>query len=60
MSARAEHGRGVRWEWQNEFTGEIHTGYSRLVDLSSGGFEASSWFRSSVLPVIAAEAGGAR
>lgn len=53
--------KGTRWEWENEFTGEIHTGYSRLIDLASGGFEASAWFRTSVLPVIEAEAkGGAR
>jgi hypothetical protein len=48
--------KGVRWEWQNEFTGEIHRGYTRLIDLASGGFEASAWFRTSVLPAIAAEA----
>lgn len=47
--------RGVRWEWMNEFTGEIHQGYARLVELASGGFEASAWFRTSVLPVIEAE-----
>lgn len=54
--------KGVRWEWENEFTGEVHTGYTRLIDLASGGFEASAWFRTSVLPVIEAEArkGGAR
>lgn len=52
--------RGVRWEWMNEFTGEIHTGYSRLIELASGGFEASAWFRTSVLPIIAAEAGESR
>jgi hypothetical protein len=54
--------RGVRWEWENEFTGEIHTGYGQLVELASGGFEASAWFRTSVLPAIEAEAqkGGAR
>jgi hypothetical protein len=49
--------REVRWEWQNEFTGEVHGGedrYARLVDLVSGGFEASAWFRTSVLPAIAA------
>jgi hypothetical protein len=51
--------KGVRWEWENEFTGEIHTGYSQLVGLASGGFEASAWFRTTVLPAIAAE-GGAR
>ncbi|MFJ2110535.1 hypothetical protein ACIOEX_01180 [Streptomyces sp. NPDC087850] len=49
--------KGVRWEWQNEFTGEIHTGYSRLIDLASGGFEASAWFRSTVLPAIQTEGG---
>lgn len=48
--------RGVRWEWQNEFTGEVHTGYDRLVDLASSGFEASAWFRTSVLPAIEAHA----
>lgn len=54
-------GKGVRWEWQNEFTGEVHTGYSRLIDLASGGFEASAWFRTTVLPAIEAETkGGAR
>jgi len=53
--------RKVRWEWMNEFTGEIHTGYSELIQLASGGFEASAWFRTTVLPVIEAEAkGGAR
>lgn len=50
--------RGIRWEWQNEFTGEIHTGYSELIQLASGGFEASAWFRTTVLPVIEAEAKG--
>ena len=50
--------KGVRWEWENEFTGEVHSGYSRLVDLASGGFEASAWFRTSVLPVIEAEIKG--
>lgn len=47
---------GVRWSWENEFTGEVHTGYTRLVDLASGGFEASAWFRTSVLPAIQREA----
>lgn len=47
--------KGVCWEWQNEFTGEFHAGYSRLMDLASGGFEASAWFRTNVLPAIAAE-----
>lgn len=49
--------RGVQWEWRNEYSGEIHGGedkYERLVDLVSGGFEANAWFRTSVLPAIAA------
>lgn len=54
--------RGIRWEWRNEFTGDVHGGgerYARLVDLASGGFEASAWFRTSVLPAIMAAGGGA-
>lgn len=55
--------RTVPWMWSNEFTGEIHGGpdrYARLVDLGRGGFEASNWFRRSVLPAIRRElAGGA-
>lgn len=50
-------GRGVRWRWRNEFTGEIHDGPERLVELVSGGFEASAWFRTSVLPAILASGG---
>jgi hypothetical protein len=52
--------KGVRWEWENEFTGEIHTGYSELINLASGGFEATAWFKTTVLPAIVAETGGAR
>jgi hypothetical protein len=47
--------RGVAWSWENEFTSEIHGGedrYRRLVDLASSGFEASAWFRTTVLPAI--------
>ena len=49
--------RGVRWEWRNEFTSEVHGGgdrYIRLVDIARGGFEASAWMRTTVLPAIAA------
>lgn len=49
--------RGVRWEWRNEFTGEVHGGrdrYTRLIDLCRAGFEASAWFRTTVLPAIEA------
>jgi hypothetical protein len=52
----------VPWSWQNEFTSEIHGGpdrYKRLVDLMTGGFEATAWFRTSVLPVIEATTGHA-
>lgn len=48
--------RGIRWEWRNEFTSEVHGGedrYDRLVDLCSGGFEAAAWFRTTVAPAIA-------
>lgn len=49
--------RGIRWEWRNEFTGDVHGGdtrYERLLDLVRGGDEAVNWFRTSVLPAIAA------
>lgn len=49
--------RGVRWEWRNEFTGEVHGGedrYERLIELCSGGSEATAWYRTTVLPAIAA------
>lgn len=52
--------RGVRWEWRNEYNGDVHGGedrYARLIDLVSSGFEASAWFRTSVLPAIAAGLG---
>lgn len=52
--------RGVRWEWKNEYNGEVHGGddrYARLIDLVSSGFEASAWFRATVLPAIAAGLG---
>jgi hypothetical protein len=53
--------RGVRWEWRNEFNGDVHGGddrYARLIDLVSGGADASAWFRTSVLPAIATLAAG--
>jgi hypothetical protein len=49
--------RGVRWSWKNEYTGEVHDSPEKLIELVSGGFEASAWFRTSVLPVIVASAG---
>lgn len=51
-------GRGKRWLWCNEFTGEIHDGPARLVELVSGGADAQAWFLSSVLPAILSGAVG--
>jgi len=48
-------GQGIGWSWMNEFTGEVHGGGSRyreLVGLASGGFEATAWFQTTVLPAI--------
>jgi hypothetical protein len=53
--------RGVRWEWRNEFTSDVHGGdtrYERLLDLVRGGDEAVNWFRTSVLPAIGTLASG--
>jgi hypothetical protein len=50
-------GKGIRWQWRNEFTSEVHSGYERLIDLCSSGFEASAWFRTTVAPAIAAMGG---
>lgn len=46
--------RGVQWRWQNESTGEVHSGYDRLTDLGRGGADAGVWFRTAVLPAVAA------
>jgi hypothetical protein len=46
--------RGARWEWRNEFTGEVHQGYDGLTELASGGAQASDWFRNIAAPAIAA------
>lgn len=50
--------KGVRWKWRNEFTGEIHEGYESLIQLASGGFEATAWFRTMVVPAINARMAG--
>jgi hypothetical protein len=46
--------RGIRWAWQNEFTGEIHVGdrYEHLFDLIGTGDEARAWFTEIVRPAI--------
>lgn len=49
--------KGVRWEWRNEYSGEVHCGpdrYERLIDLCTAGFEAAAWFQHSVMPAIGA------
>ena len=43
---------GIRWCWENEFTGEIHQGHDGLDGLGKGAAEASAWFLGSVLPAI--------
>ena len=50
-------GKGVRWSWQNEFTGEIHSGYEGLTELGAGGLAALEWFAAEALPAIAAHVG---
>jgi len=46
--------KGIRWTWRNEFTGEVHGNPESLINLVSGGFAASAWFRTTVVPAIAA------
>lgn len=47
---------GIRWAWQNEFTGETHIGdrYEHLFDLFEGGDDAQAWFEEIVKPAIEA------
>jgi hypothetical protein len=47
-------GKGVRWQWKNEFTGEVHWGYEGLTELGAGGLAALEWFATAALPAIAA------
>jgi len=47
-------GKGVRWSWMNEFTGEVHWGYEGLEELGAGGLKALEWFSFDVMPAIAA------
>lgn len=49
--------RGVRWEWRNEYTGDVHGGeerYTALAGLLNSGDEAMDWFRNVVVPAIPA------
>lgn len=50
-------GKGVRWSWKNEFTGEIHGGYEGLEELGAGGLRALEWFAFEVAPAITAMGG---
>ena len=46
---------GVRWEWRNEFTGDVWGGderYTRLAELGEGGAQAGDWYRTVALPAI--------
>src|SRR5262249_37828790 len=47
-------GKGIRWSWMNEFTGEIHQGYEGLEELGAGGLKALEWYATKALPAIAA------
>jgi hypothetical protein len=42
----------IGWAWENEFTGELHTGYDALGEFARQGGSASNWFRNTVLPKI--------
>jgi hypothetical protein len=46
--------KGVRWSWENEFTGEVHQSYEGLDELGAGGLAALEWFATEAAPAIAA------
>jgi hypothetical protein len=48
-------GHNIRWEWRNEFTGEVHVGPEGLTELGRAGVEAQDWFASTVAPAILME-----
>lgn len=53
-------GRGIRWEWRNEYTGDVHGGeerYSALAGLLSGTDDAQAWFWNTVVPALPAIVG---
>lgn len=52
-------GKGIRWRWRNEFTGEVHDDPAKLIDLVTGGFAATAWYQNTVLPAILGGIGGA-
>jgi hypothetical protein len=47
--------KGIRWEWRNEYTGEVHGGderYSALAAFMADGFSGTAWFQHTVLPAL--------
>ena len=46
---------GIRWCWENEFTGEIHQGAECLDELGPGADEAARWYVTTALPAILAD-----
>lgn len=44
---------GVPWQWQNEFTGQIHDAHEGFEEFAGHGYEATAWFKS-ITPAIAA------
>lgn len=49
---------GVPWQWQNEYSGEIHNAFEGFEEFAGHGYEAAAWFKS-VMPAIRAAAEGA-
>lgn len=47
--------KGIRWHWENEFTGEIHEGAEGLDELGMSGAKAHSWLENIVKPIIEIE-----
>jgi hypothetical protein len=47
--------RGVSWQWRNEYTGELHSGFDGLGGLLNAGDEANAWFNGVALPAILAD-----
>jgi len=47
--------RGVPWQWRNEYTGELHSGFDGLDGLLHVGDEANAWFEGIALPAIMAD-----
>jgi len=50
---------GIRWEWRNEYTGDVHGGdarYERLLDLCERSKQARDWFQNVVMPAVLRDA----